>query len=79
MTAVFNREVYNAPFSFKMTCVSRVIDRDQAHVDAKKFWRVNPVLYVVITAVSDQTVYYELRLFSDTYCVCIKIKNALIY
>ena len=37
---------------------------------------VNPVLYVFITADSDQTVCYKLRLFSDTYCVNIKVKNA---
>jgi len=39
---------------------------------------MNPVLYVVIIADSDQTVRYELRLFSETYRFYIKLKNALI-
>jgi len=32
-----------------------------------------------ITTASEQTVQYELRQFSETYCVYIKLKNALIY
>jgi len=40
---------------------------------------VNPVLYVVIIADSDQTVCYKLRLFSATLCVYVKIKKVLIF
>ena len=48
-------------------------------IQGQDLWRVNPVLYVVITADSDQTVCYELRLFSATYCLYIKQNNALLY
>jgi len=36
-------------------------------------------LYVVITADSDQTVCYKLRLSSATLCVYIKIEKVLVY
>ena len=35
-------------------------------------------VYVVATANSDQTVCYQLQLISESYCVYIKIKKALI-
>jgi len=36
---------------------------------------VNPVLYLVITADSDQTICYKVRLFLVTLCVYVKINK----
>ena len=69
----------HAPFFFKITCISRVINIDTKRMFIQGNLARESFLYVnVVTADLNETVCYQLRLLSETYCVYIKIKKALI-
>ena len=63
-------EVYNAPFFFKITCISRVINKDTKSMFVQGILARESVLFVVVTVDLNQTVCYQLRQpFGDVVCL----------
>ena len=63
-------EVYNAPFFFKITCISRVINIDTKRMFILGNLARESVLYVVVTADLNQTIcYWIATTFGDVLCL----------
>ena len=63
-------EVYNAPFFFKITCISMVINIDTKGMFIEGNLARESVLYVVVTADLNQTICYLITTtFGDVLCL----------